>query len=114
MEHNSRGIAWRRHKMEIHIKRRMSISMQISFNWFKYKFKNVNNIPIESPVLIDYLNMPSYFINKTYYTTKWTSRYKRKYSNSRSKGVYYNDSNNRVSKKREFRKMLMNIEDNSI
>jgi|AntRauTorcE11897_2_1112592.scaffolds.fasta_scaffold00065_34 hypothetical protein len=100
-----RNRAWRRHMSEKHTKRRLKEKNNIIFS-----FRNANDVLYlwNGARYIELLNTYFYYIAKGCVSTTQDSRYKQKYSrnNCRNSYAWKGDSNTRVEKRNELRKIL--------
>jgi hypothetical protein len=96
-----RGRAWRRHVQEKIVIKRLRRNASMSSHYY---FSDINGRHIQSPILSDYIGSDLCNMYKTYKTSKYDSKYKKKYSQKR-KGLFSNKIT-RVYHKREFLKIL--------
>jgi hypothetical protein len=76
--------AWRRHKEEVHLIKRLR-----RYNHYYYKFTDVNNINYYEHNMAQLIGTQTYFMSKTMSTDKYDSRYKCKYSPNRKKYIVF-------------------------
>ena len=100
-----RNRSWRRYMEEKHTIRRIKIT--ISKSGF-FRMCDINDIRVKKVNVSSYLGLYEHFKNKSYYTDKYTSKYKIKYSTNKCKTRWDSHHNTRESNKREFLKILKN------
>lgn len=94
-----RGRAWRRHKEELIVKKRLSKNLYVYF----CRMVNVNNSMTDSPTLIDFVGQKEYFLSKTISTGSYNTNNKVKFSPNRNKNYWRDHKINT----REYHKKLL-------
>jgi hypothetical protein len=95
-----RNRAWRRYKEDQKVIKRLT-NIKIR-GWWRYK--DINNITREEPMIKDFIGSSYNFMYKTYTTDRSSSKYKSKYSSNRNS--YYRDGDNREKQKTFFIEIL--------
>ena len=99
--------AWRRYKEDQKVIKRTRTLL--NGGWYRYV--DVNNIRRYDPLVQDFIGSSHIFGYKTYTSSKYDSKYKRKYSPNRSKGYHIHYGyNTRPSEKINFLKILKDNE----
>ncbi len=96
-----RSRAWRRYKEDQKVIQRIT-SLRRSGWW---RFKDVNNIFRQEPMLQDFIGSSYNFMYKTYTSKKSDTKYKCKYSPNKNSN-YYRDGDNREKQRVVFLKIL--------
>ncbi len=96
-----RNRAWRRYMEDQKVIQRIT-SLRRGGWW---RFKDVNNITRQEPMVQDFIGSSYNFMYKTYTTDKSSSKYKCKYSPNKNNN-YYRDGDNREKQRVIFLKIL--------
>ena len=96
-----RDRAWRKYKQDIKVIKRLSKLT----NGYWRRYKDVNGIMRDEPIVQDFIGSSYNFMYKTYTTSSDDSKYKSKYS-SNSKNSWYRDGDNRERQKVNFLNIL--------
>lgn len=96
-----RSRAWRRYKEDQKVIQRIT-SLRRSRWW---RFKDVNNIFRQEPMLQDFIGSSYNFMYKTYTSKRSDTKYKCKYSPNKNSN-YYRDGDNREKQRVVFLKIL--------
>lgn len=96
-----RDRAWRRYKEDIKVIKRLNELRR--GGWWRYK--DVNGILQEDPMIQDFINTSYSYMYKTYTTDYSTTKYKCKYSPNKNNN-YYRDGVNREKERVIFLKIL--------
>ena len=103
-----RGRAWRRHKEELIVKKRLSRNLYVYY----WKMLNANHSLTNSPNLIDFVGLKEYFLSKTLTTERYDTKNKVKFSPNRNNNYWRDHKRNT----REYHKKILQdiLKDNGI
>ena len=95
--------AWRRHKEETIVIRRIKRLVANQRAWWKYQ--DVNDITHRYPMLKDHIGTQTHFMFKSHVTDTYDSRHKVKYSPNKGK-AYWRDNNKKGIREKDKIKFL--------
>ncbi len=96
-----RDRAWRRYKEDLKVINRIKNLRRTGW----WRWKDINNIPHQYPILQDFIGSNYNFMYKSYTTERSDTKYKCKYSPNKNSN-YYRDGDNREKQRIIFLKIL--------